>query len=88
MVFPLPIVAITSKDRPMAGVSKHPTRREPLSHFIFDYGVECTLSGGHRSGRQIDHPPGVLLFELDRAPVSERGMEPLAVVDLFDEARQ
>jgi predicted HNH restriction endonuclease len=50
--------------------------------------LECTPSGGHRSGRQIDHPPGVLLFELGRAPVSKRGMEPLAVVDLIDEARQ
>ncbi len=36
--------------------------------------------------RQIDHPPGVLLFELGRAPVSKRGMEPLAVVDLLDES--
>jgi hypothetical protein len=35
----------------------------------------------------IDHPPGVLLFELGRAPVSERRMKPLAVVDLVDEAR-
>src|SRR6266542_2139026 len=50
--------------------------------------VECTPSGGHGSGREIDHPPGVLLFELGRAPVSKRGMEPLAVVDLIDEARQ
>jgi hypothetical protein len=53
-----------------------------------DAGLECTRSDGHRSGRHIDHPPGVLLFELNRAPVSERGTEPLAVVDLIDEAWQ
>src|SRR6266545_7166572 len=50
--------------------------------------LKCTPPGGRRSGRQIDHPPGVLLFELGRAPVSKRGMEPLAVVDLLDEAGQ
>jgi hypothetical protein len=49
--------------------------------------LECTPPDGHGSGRQIDHPPGVFLFALDRAPVSERRMEPLAVVDLIDEAR-
>jgi len=32
--------------------------------------------------------PGVLLFELRGAPVSKRGVEPLALVDLVDEARQ
>ena len=41
-----------------------------------------------RSGCGFDHLPGVLLFEPDGAPISERGMEPLAVVDLVDEARQ
>ena len=53
-----------------------------------DADLECTPASGHRSGRQIDHPPSVFLFELGRAPVSERRMEPLAVVDLIDEARQ
>ena len=28
------------------------------------------------------------MFELGRAPVSERGVEPLAVVDFVDEGRQ
>src|SRR4249920_767181 len=37
-----------------------------------------------RSGCGFDHLPGVLLFEPDGAPISERGMEPLAVVDLVD----
>ena len=40
------------------------------------------------SGRGFDHLPGVLLFEPDGAPIAERRMEPLAVVDLVDEARQ
>jgi len=52
----------------------------------FAHVLECTPASGHGSGRQIDRPPGVLLFELVRAPVSKRGMEPLAVVDLFDES--
>src|SRR6266545_5079837 len=71
------------------GRSKEPecTRRFQGSGVLFGYW-KCTPPGGRRSGRQIDHPPGVLLFELGRAPVSKRGMEPLAVVDLLDEAGQ
>ena len=41
-----------------------------------------------RSGCGFDHLLGVLLFEAYGAPVSERGVEPLAVVDYVDEARQ
>jgi hypothetical protein len=39
-------------------------------------------------GRELDHLPGILLFERCRAPVSEGGVEPLAVIDLLDKARQ
>lgn len=35
----------------------------------------------------IDHLVGVLILEFDRAPVSERGVEPALVVDHVDEAR-
>src|SRR6266545_2824955 len=62
--------------------------RERARNAKADRTMKCTPPGGRRSGRQIDHPPGVLLFELGRAPVSKRGMEPLAVVDLLDEAGQ
>jgi Transposase IS66 family len=53
-----------------------------------DRCLECTPAGGQVSGCGFDHLPGMLLFEPDGAPISERGVEPLAVVDLVDEARQ
>jgi hypothetical protein len=37
-------------------------------------------------GCWIDSLVGVLILEFDRAPVSERGVEPALVVDLVDEA--
>ena len=40
------------------------------------------------SGCGFDHLPGVLLLERDGAAISKRGVQPLAVVDLVDEARQ
>jgi transposase len=41
-----------------------------------------------RSGGGFDHLPGVLLLERHGTAVSEGGVQPLAVVDLVDEARQ
>jgi DNA replication protein DnaC len=81
---PRPVSATpTSSDGASATARTRRSRGSKL-----DADLERTPSGGHRSGRQIDHPPGVFLFELGRAPVSERRMEPLAVVDLINEARQ
>ena len=49
------------------------------------FGVHpCGWTG---SGCGFDHLPGMLLLKLGGAPVSERRVEPLAIVDLIDEAR-
>jgi hypothetical protein len=73
-------VALTPTHKPMAALVDKGAK--------ITTSLECTPASGHSSGREIDHPPGLFLFELDGAPVSERGMEPLAVVDLLDEAGQ
>jgi hypothetical protein len=45
--------------------------------------------GGEQGlGCWIDSLAGVLNLKLDRAPISERGVEPTFVVDLVDEVRK
>src|SRR3989442_14389741 len=48
--------------------------------------LDCTPGGEQGLGCWIDSLVGVLSLEFDRAPVSERGVEPALVVDLVDEA--
>ena len=74
------------------GVSRNEALRQRwavrvlLTYAHLSFGVHPREWTG--SGCGFDHLPGVLLFEPDGAPISERGVEPLAVVDLVDEARQ
>jgi hypothetical protein len=51
-----------------------------------DSRMDCTPGGEQGLGCWIDSLVGVLILEFDRAPVSERGVEPALVVDLVDEA--
>src|SRR3990170_235433 len=50
--------------------------------------LDCTPGGGQGLGYWIDSLAGVLILELDRAPIAERGMEPAFVVDVVDEVRK
>ena len=44
--------------------------------------LDCTPGGEQGLGCRIDSLVGVLILELDGAPISERGLEPAFVVDL------
>lgn len=50
--------------------------------------LDSTPGGEQGSGCRIDSLVGVLILELDRAPISERGVEPALVVDLVDKLRK
>ncbi len=53
-----------------------------------DQDLECTPREWTKLGCEFDHLPGMLLFELCRALVSKCRVEPLAIIDFLDEARQ
>ena len=57
--------------------------------FVQEQGIlDCTRRGEQGLGCWIDSLAGVLNLKLDRAPISERGVEPAFVVDLVDEVRK
>ena len=59
-----------------------------VSTEIFPCFLDCTPGIEQGLGQGFARQAGVLILELDWAPVSECGVEPARVVDLVDEVRK
>src|SRR5262245_35938767 len=85
-----PLGAILNADTPANSVacSKIPYSTEQ-GIFAKKQGIlDCTRRGEQGLGYWIGSLAGVLNLKLDRAPISERGVEPAFVIDLVDEVRK